>query len=87
MANTSSAKKAERVALRRRVVNVRRNKGMKDAVKKMMKLVGSKDAKGAAAMLPELQKAVDKAVKGGVIKKNTAARVKSTLAKRLRALA
>ena len=87
MANTSSAKKAERVALRRRVINARRRKGMKDAVKSISKLITGKDAKGATAMFAHLQKAVDKAVKGGLIKRNAAARIKSKMAKKIRALA
>jgi len=87
MANTSSAKKAERVALRRRIINTRRKKGMKDAVKDISKLVAGKDAKAALAMLPALQQAVDKAVKQGVIKANTAARMKSKIAKRVAGIA
>ena len=74
MANTSSAKKAYRVELRRRVFNVRRAKAMKDAFKGVMK---SKDAKS----LPEAQQAIDKALKRGLIKKNTASRMKARLAR------
>ena len=86
MANTSSAKKAQRVAQRRRVINSRRKKNMKDAVKDMSKLVLGKSAKEATAMLPKLYKAIDKAAKEGTIKKNTAARMKSQAARALRAL-
>lgn len=60
---------------------------MKDAVKKMQKLAAGKDAKNALAHLPTLYKAIDKAVKGGTIRKNTAARMKSRAAKRLKQLA
>ncbi len=86
MANTTSAKKAQRVALRRRVFNARRKKTMKDAVKDISKLIESKSSK-AAEMLPALQKAIDKAVKGRTINKNAAARMKSKIAKRLSAMA
>jgi len=86
MANTSSAKKAQRVAGRKRVFNARRKKAMKDAVKCMEKLVAGKNAKEAAAMLPTLYKTIDKATKHGTIKKNTAARMKSRAAHALRAL-
>lgn len=86
MAYTSSAKKAERVAARRRVFNVRRKKAMHDAVKEVEKLVAAKDAKGAAAKLPLLFKAVDKAAKNHTILRNTAARVKSRVAKRIAAI-
>lgn len=86
MAKIKSAKKAQRVALRKRVFNMRRTKAMKDAVKKVSKLIGEKDGKGAEAMLSTLYKALDKAVKGGIIKKNAAARTKSRVAKRIRAI-
>ena len=87
MANTSSAKKAQRAAIRRRVFNSRRAKAVKDSVKKMQKLIGGKNSNDAAALLPSLYKAIDKAVKGGTIHANTAARMKSRAAKSLRALA
>lgn len=87
MAKTRSAKKAGRVANHRRVFNARRKKTMKDAVKQIGKLISVKQGKEALAMLPALYKALDKAVKSGTIKKNTAARVKSRIAKRIRAVA
>ena len=86
MANTTSAKKAQRVALRRRVYNARRKNAMKDAVKGAGKLIAGKSAKEAAAMLPELYQAVDKAAKGGTIHPNTAARMKSRIAKGIAAI-
>ena len=86
MAITKSAKKAHRSAGRRRVFNLRRKKTMKDVVKDVNQLVGSKKGSEALAMLPKMYQAVDKAVKGGVIKANAAARIKSRLSKRLRAI-
>jgi small subunit ribosomal protein S20 len=86
MANTSSAKKAQRVALRRRVFNARRKKAMKDNVKEMGKLLVAKSAKDAAKLLPALYKTIDKAAKNGTINKNTAARMKSRAAKQLAAI-
>lgn len=76
-----SAIKAARVALRRRTMNLRRSKAVKDITKQFKKLVGGKG--DAAGMLPNAYQAIDKAVKTGVLKKNTAARMKSGLAKRL----
>ncbi len=87
MANTSSAKKAQRVAERRRVYNARRKGTLKDTIKDISKLITSKDAKKAEAMLPALFRAVDKAQKGKIIEKNTAARMKSRIVKGIRALA
>ncbi len=86
MANTTSAKKAQRVAEKRRVFNARRKKAMKDAVKAVEKLVASKNGVEAAKALPALYKAIDKAAKGGTIKPNTAARMKSRASKRVSAL-
>lgn len=85
MANTSSAKKAQRAALRRRVFNVRRKSTMKDTVKEINKAIAAKNA-DAAGMLPKLQKTIDKAVKQGTLHANTAARMKSRIAKRISAL-
>jgi small subunit ribosomal protein S20 len=85
MANTSSAKKAERVALRRRLYNARTKKQMKDTVKDVTSLVSAGQGKEAQGSLPALYQAIDKAVKKGVIKKNTAGRMKSRLTKRVAA--
>ncbi len=83
MANTSSAKKAERVSERRYVFNARRKKTMKDSVKTVTKLVAAKKGKDAEKSLPALYQAIDKAAKNGTIKKNTAARMKSRLSKQV----
>jgi small subunit ribosomal protein S20 len=85
MANTSSAKKAERVSLRKRVFNARRKKAMKTEVKDLGKLIAGKAGKEAQALLPKVFQAIDKAAKNGTIKKNTAARMKSRLSKMARA--
>ena len=84
MANTTSAKKAERVSERRYVFNARRKKAMKDSVRTTSKLVLSKSVKDAEKSLPALYKAIDKAAKNGTIKKNTASRMKSRIAKSLK---
>jgi small subunit ribosomal protein S20 len=82
-----SALKAARVAARRRVINLRRSRAMKDVVKEAMQLVTGKKGSEAALLMPKVYQAVDKAVKGGVIKLNTAARIKSRLSKRIKAIA
>ena len=51
---------------------------MRDAVKDIQKSMDAKD-------LPKAYQAIDKAVKRGVIKKNTAARMKSRLSKKVSA--
>lgn len=81
MAITKNAKKALRVSDRKAVVNDRRRRTMKEAVKTVRKDVVSKDAKSTKTDLALAFKALDKAAKGGVIKKGTANRKKSRLAK------
>jgi small subunit ribosomal protein S20 len=80
MAITSSAKKAIRVSAKKHVFNLRRKDTLRDTTKLLNKTIFAKDAKGAEKLLPEAYKAIDKALKTGVIKKNTAARKKSRLA-------
>ncbi|MDO8183644.1 MAG: 30S ribosomal protein S20 [bacterium] len=77
-----SAKKALRGSRRKRVINDRRAKVMKAAVKETRQLMAT-DPKAAAAKLCLAYQALDKAAKRGIIKKNTAARKKSRLAKAL----
>ena len=80
MAITKSAKKAIRSSAKKRVVNLRRKEVLHGATKSLLKALASKDAAGAEKLLPGAYKAIDKAMKRGVIKKNTAARKKSRLA-------
>lgn len=76
-----SAKKALRGSKAKKVFNDRRNKAMKLAVKSVKKLALDKKSKEALAKLAEVYQVIDKAAKRGIIKKNTAARKKSRLAK------
>ncbi len=80
---TRGAKKAHRSSLHKRVFNVRRKSAMNDAVKKIHKTVATEPDE-AEKLLPAAYKAIDKAAKRGVIKKNTAARKKSRLTAALR---
>ncbi len=77
MPNIQSAKKELRKIKKRIVLNKLRRETFKDSIKKAIK-TPSVDAIKAA------QKALDKAAKSGVIKKNTAARKLSRLMKRLK---
>jgi len=77
---TKSAKKAIRGSSRKKAVNDRRTRAMKEIIKKVEKLAKT-DKAGALKMLPTAFQAIDKAAKTGVIKKNTAARKKSRLAR------
>lgn len=78
---TKSAKRVVRSSERKMVFNSRRQKAMKDAVKETKALLSAKDKKAVQDMLSKAYKAIDKAVKTKLIKKNTAARKKSRLAK------
>ncbi|MEK9185192.1 MAG: 30S ribosomal protein S20 [Patescibacteria group bacterium] len=81
---TSSAKKALRASKRKHVFNLKRKNAMQSVIKEYKKLIISKNPDAAKVLLPRLQKAIDKAAKRGVIKKNTAARKKSRLMKKLK---
>lgn len=76
---TKGAHKALRSSKRKHVFNVRRKTTMNDSVKKLRKLAEAGKKEEAQKMLPAAYKAIDKAAKKGVIKKNTAARKKSRL--------
>ena len=80
MAITSSAKKAHRASLKKHVFNVRRKRAMTDATKAVVKTMTT-DAAAARTSLSAAYQAIDKAAKRGIIKKNTASRKKSRLAK------
>jgi len=83
MAITSSAKKAIRSSGRKRIFNVRRKRALHDAVQGARALTGKTKAEQEASLITAY-KAIDKAMKRGVIKKNTAARKKSRLVKLLK---
>ena len=79
-----SAKKALRSSQKKAVFNLRCKRSMKDSIKTIDKLVLDKKKDEAQKELPVAYKAIDKATKRGVIKKNTASRKKSRLAKAIK---
>ncbi len=83
---TKGAKKAHRGSERKRVFNIRRLDKVSKAVKSLKKLVLAGNKKEALVMMRTVQSALDKAVKGNTIKKNTAARKKSRLSKLVKKL-
>lgn len=78
---TKSAKKALRQGSRRKAGNDRAKKAMKDAEKKIEKFVSAGKKDEAKKSLGSAYAIIDKALKKGVIKKNTGARKKSRLAR------
>ena len=78
---TKSAQKALRQSARRHAQNLRKKGAYKNLIKEIKKLISSGKAKDAKNLLPQLYKALDKAAKTNVIKKNKAARLKSRVTK------
>jgi len=76
-----SAKKALKQNRKKRVFNLKRIRKMRSLIKESNILIKDKKKKEALKILPETYKAIDKASKRGVIKKNTANRKKSRLSK------
>ena len=80
---TSSAKKALRQNKKRKLHNLTYRDNIKSLMKKGLSLAKEGKHDELKGLLPSLYKALDKAAKVGVIKKNTAARRKSLVAKKL----
>lgn len=83
MPNTQSAKKALRQSERRRVRNLSTKRSFKRAVKQFRQLIDAGQLDDARIRLPSVYKALDKAAKNGVIKKNKSSRLKSRLTTQL----
>jgi small subunit ribosomal protein S20 len=86
MANTISALKRNRQEKRRTAVNKVRKSRLRHQVRTFRRLLEEKDATGAQAQLPQTFSLIDRAAKWGIIKANTAARYKSRLTGRLKAI-
>ncbi|MGL4634433.1 MAG: 30S ribosomal protein S20 [Beijerinckiaceae bacterium] len=87
MANTSSAKKAARQAVKRTAINKMRTTRVRNVVRKAEEALGATDAKVAAAAFVAAESAMMKAAQNGTLHKNTASRKVSRLAKRVKAMA
>lgn len=87
MANTASAIKRIRQTKRRDARNQRNASRLKTQVRKLKKALESSDADSAKNLLKPTISVVDKSVQKGVLKKNTASRIKSRLTRRVRGLA
>jgi len=88
MAHMKNAEKAQRKALKATLRNNAIQRNIKEIRKKALRAVDAKKKDEALKFYHELQQAVDKASKhNGYMKKNTAARYKSALAKKIRSIA
>jgi small subunit ribosomal protein S20 len=82
MANTSSAKKAARQAVKRTAVNKMRRTRVRNLVRTAEETLAGGDAKVAATALVQAESALMKAAQKGTLHKNTAARKVSRLVAR-----
>jgi len=87
MANTFSAIKRVRQTERRTEVNRKNKSRLRHQIRAMRRAIASKDAGAATALLPKTFSEIDRSAKLGIIKKNTAARYKSKLHVRVKAMA
>jgi len=87
MANTYSALKRVHRAERHTEFNRRSKAQLRHQIRAMRRALADKDAKAAAGMLAKTFSTIDRSVKKGIIKRNTAARYKSRLHLRVKALA
>jgi len=85
MPNKKSAEKELRKTVKRNAANKKVSNKLKDLVKTNLKQIKAGDKK-VKEDYTKTVKAIDKAAKKGVIKKNTASRKKSRLMKKINAL-
>ena len=86
MANIKSQIKRNKQNEKRRLRNKSVKSALKTAVRKFQETAASGDTEGAAALLREASRKLDKAVSKGVLHKNNAANKKSALATQVNAL-
>ena len=86
MANTYSALKRVRQTDRRTEVNRQNKTRLRHQIRAMRRALAAKDPKVVADLLPKTFSLIDRSAKIGVIKMNTAARYKSKLHLRVKAL-
>lgn len=86
MANTSSAKKATRVATRRTTINKNRLTAVRTTVRKVEEAITAGKKSDAEAALKVATPALARGAQKGVMHKNAASRKVSRLAKRVKAM-
>jgi small subunit ribosomal protein S20 len=87
MANTTSARKAARQALRRTEVNKSQTSRMRLSVRKVEEAVSSGDKAAAKAALSAAEPILMRASQKGIVHKKSAARKVSRLASRVKSMA
>jgi small subunit ribosomal protein S20 len=86
MANHFSALKRVRQDAKRTEFNRAAKSQLRHQIRTMRRLLTAKDGAGATAALAATFSVIDRSAKNGMIKKNTAARYKSRLHKKVKAL-
>ena len=86
LANTKSAKKANRVATRRAEVNKSRMSRVRSSVRKVEEALASGDKTAAEAAFKAAQPELMRGAQKGILHKNTASRKVSRLSVRVKAL-
>jgi len=87
LANIESAKKRAKQAEVRRLRNASQRSAMRTQVKSLLKVISGGDANAANEAFRSTASVLDKAARKGLIHKNKAARTKSRLNKKIKALA
>jgi small subunit ribosomal protein S20 len=86
LANSAQARKRARQNVTRRVQNTGRRSMMRTHIKNVLKAVAAEDKDGARSAYQDAVSIIDRSAKAGLIHKNAAARYKSRLNARVRAL-
>ena len=86
MAHSLSANKRIRQSAKRRQLNRDRKKNVRDELKKIHAVIAAGDVKAAVAELSKAQQTLDRVAGRGTMHKNTVARRKAKLAKKVNAL-
>ncbi len=86
MANTAQARKRVRQADKRRAHNQSRRSMMRTALKKVITAIDAGDREQAQTLYRSASSALDVAAKNGLIHRNKAARHKSRINERIRAM-
>ena len=87
MANTAQAKKRARQAEKSRIRNAGQRSNLRTFIKKVIAAVRAGDKEKALAAFKTAEPIIDSAVNKGIIHKNKAARSKSRLNARVKAMA
>ena len=86
MANSKQAAKRAKKSIKQRAANVSLRTGLRSAIKKVQKAIGTGDRAAAQAALKAEQATIDAMAGKRIIHRNKAARHKSRLAAQIKAL-